>query len=738
MALHRQKMGQNPEQKAAVRVEVICSYLKTYSDPLHPESNYWTRILKEFKPLEKAVGDSLFSEAIANSVPLPSKDFTGRKDELDKLHAACQDNPRVAVTGLGGIGKTALVLKYADKHKKDYRFIHFIRAGSPASIAEGLLQLADDLKIPKVKEVEERLNLLRRNLEKIGKGYLLIFDGIDQVKTFQEFERYLPQRGQCILMTSRMPEEARIRNFEQIALKLFSREDAVEFLLKVTGSQEKEMAIELAKKLGKLPLALTHAAGYIRNKKTSIKKYIEQFDKYDVKLFEDKYLTLTKEEKTILTTWQINMDSIENVHKCPFAKDILCFFSFMGEGSVPLSFLEVWVKQFYPEVSHLDLGENLKCLCDYSMIASPSSDNYTVHCIVKSVIRYQLSPEYKEQLYKQLSVFFISLANKWDFEAATSWETCKKEASEWEEHVEAWKKDPLFATVSEEDKGIINFKIGSLYFERGNYQKALEKHLEACKVQGSWSTKRAESLNAISQCYYRLGRTDDALSDEKEALEIWKFFLGKKDPNVGTALNLLGLCCLQKQDYETAHKHLRDAHKIREEKFGSNHHLTAMFLNSIATAYVAEGKYKEALPQYEQVLKVYEQESHSVRLTMAINNVGDCYLHLKNYDKAVPSFLRSLEIAQKPESLGPFHPHVAIFLNNMGECYIGQKNPKEALQYFHRAEDICEKTLGSDHPFFKTVLHNIGECYKSQGLDKESGEYSSKARAIRGDLASFC
>ena len=138
-------------------------------------------------------------------LPLPPKNFTGRHQELQDLHTACQHHHRVAITGLGGIGKTALALKYANDYQAHYQFIYHTPAGTSQLIRDGLLQLADDLHIPKIGKIEERLQSLKGRLDQFEQKYLLIFDGIDQVEAFDEFTKYLPDRGNCLLLTSRMP-----------------------------------------------------------------------------------------------------------------------------------------------------------------------------------------------------------------------------------------------------------------------------------------------------------------------------------------------------------------------------------------------------------------------------------------------------------------------------------------------------------------------------------------------------
>jgi hypothetical protein len=89
-----------------------------------------------------------------------------------------------------------------------------------------------------------------------------------------------------------------------------------------------------------------------------------------------------------LKTWDIGIQAIEK--ECPIAKEILEFFSFLGQASIPISLLEEWGKQSRAEVSSLDLENALRYLCDYSMIGSAHAHTYSVHLLVQTVTRYQM------------------------------------------------------------------------------------------------------------------------------------------------------------------------------------------------------------------------------------------------------------------------------------------------------------------------------------------------------------
>lgn len=62
----------------------------------------------------------LVQDYIYDVVPKPCKHFCGRDNELELLHSALDNNGKIFVEGVAGIGKSEFVKKYAQTYKKEY------------------------------------------------------------------------------------------------------------------------------------------------------------------------------------------------------------------------------------------------------------------------------------------------------------------------------------------------------------------------------------------------------------------------------------------------------------------------------------------------------------------------------------------------------------------------------------------------------------------------------------------
>jgi hypothetical protein len=117
-------------------------------------------------------------------VPFPeNKRFVGREDVLASLRGAVFDDgspQTVAVVGLGGIGKTQVVLQmaYYAKTKPNWS-VFWLPTLSMASFEDACTQMAEELSLPRTGQ-EDAKELVRGYLESSASGrWLLIVDNAD-------------------------------------------------------------------------------------------------------------------------------------------------------------------------------------------------------------------------------------------------------------------------------------------------------------------------------------------------------------------------------------------------------------------------------------------------------------------------------------------------------------------------------------------------------------------------------
>lgn len=202
--------------------------------------------------------------------------FINREDLFVELRKALTDKHAAAyaITGLAGMGKTALAVEYAYRHAADYRIVWWVKAEDLVTLATAYAELARALRLPEHTATDHRMIVQAvRHWLGTNTGWLLIFDGVRQAA---DLYNYLPpiQTGH-VLITSRDPNWHGVAT--PLAVDTFTLEDAVDFLLRRTGQTDATAAAALAEELGHLPLALNIAGANIEATGSTLARYLELF-----------------------------------------------------------------------------------------------------------------------------------------------------------------------------------------------------------------------------------------------------------------------------------------------------------------------------------------------------------------------------------------------------------------------------------------------------------------------------
>ena len=213
---------------------------------------------------------------ISTQVP---EHFLGRDEETATLKAVLEsDNALVSVAvlhGASGVGKTTLVMAYANSRRAEFRVIWRIRARNELTIRADIADLAAarSWSEPKSSDAEATHAALSR-LEHDGKGFLLIYD---DAADFDLVRRYLPSRGEAKAIVIFDPYRGGFG--PSIALFPWPKGVGSKFLLAHGSAGRFAEAEALSAALGGLPLAHAHAVAYCEQLGVSFAEYRRRLER---------------------------------------------------------------------------------------------------------------------------------------------------------------------------------------------------------------------------------------------------------------------------------------------------------------------------------------------------------------------------------------------------------------------------------------------------------------------------
>ncbi|KAL4774447.1 hypothetical protein BDW60DRAFT_214958 [Aspergillus nidulans var. acristatus] len=284
-------------------------------------------------------------------VPLPrNPKFVGRQDEIMKLEKllTMQDGPgRIAITGLGGVGKTQIALEVAYRIRdRDHECtVLWVPCTSHALIEQMFLRFAEILGLHGVKPADVKEQIKAYLSSKHAGKWLLVFDNADDTEMWlaaddqaPALEDFLPQSEQGhILFTTRNRKLAmKLAPLSVIPIPDVDTETALQILQKALEHEnlpeDDTTATALLQQLAFLPLAITQASAYIIENNISLSDYLALLQEQ-----EEDAVELLSEDFRDPGRYKDIQNAIQ--HQNQAAADYLSFMACINPRNIPWSLL---------------------------------------------------------------------------------------------------------------------------------------------------------------------------------------------------------------------------------------------------------------------------------------------------------------------------------------------------------------------------------------------------------------
>lgn len=301
---------------------------------------------------------------------------------LPQLTDAIRQGGKIAVTGMGGIGKTEMTRQALALLAKEELFSRMAWVQYENSLASSLRMAFDGL--DGVAE-ENVLSTVREKLEAPYQGRtLLLIDSVDMPPEADEGLREIEHWGCDVLVTTRFPLGAGFRN---IAVPLLSEESSRALFvqhdpyLKGMGSEETEALHQVLSRVAGHPLAIILLAHLAKMKRWTMAQLLEELDRISpegLRLAGGKFSAIAQRIAQMVST-----DALTDRER-----QVLAVFATFPAWTIPVRDALTLLRDFGTED---ELLSALETAADYGLLTS-NWRGYAMHPVLAESFRPLLPP----------------------------------------------------------------------------------------------------------------------------------------------------------------------------------------------------------------------------------------------------------------------------------------------------------------------------------------------------------
>ncbi|KAL3462421.1 hypothetical protein BJX64DRAFT_259111 [Aspergillus heterothallicus] len=663
--------------------------------------------------------------------------FVGRQNELAKLEKllSLPDGPRrLAIVGLGGIGKTQMVLElaYRMRDRDPGCSIFWVPCTSVEAIDQAYVAIARMVGLDNVKsgEVKERVQTY---FTQRSEKWLLIFDNADDMEMWltgadgsPALQNFLPgthDQGRIIFTTRTRKLAMRLAPNNVMPVPELDSDTGMKFLenslIQKELLEQTDASMALLERLTFLPLAIAQAAAYINENGIGISGYLNLLEAQEAEVMEvlsEDFGDETRYEDNqnpVAKTWLISFEQIRKLDE--LAAEYLSLMACVNPRDIPQSYLP------QPE-SKSRMIKAIGLLSAYSFVTFEEGTGFlSFHRLVYLATRNWLTKEQK------LSTFVLKAADRLDLVLEDGWDESDRQL--WRGYL-----PHIFAVMGEDEfkkqqrKGkYMGFlkQTGRCLGNEARYREAEAIFTDLLAVQRkmdgvSESVLRTEIL--LAWVYRDQGLWKEAEEVLKGALDTYEGVLGRENSYILQVMSDLAYLYDRQGLLSDAAELGTQTIKLQEELLGLEHRDTLESMSSLARVYQKQGRGDDAIELGNRTLKIQKKvlgpEDLDTLATM--DNLVRFYREQGMFDEAEQLVNEVLKIRESGPEL-----QTLPCLSNLALIYGEQRRWEEAEDIQVRVLERARAILGPEHP--DTLIHmaNLALTYSSMGRWAEAEEMES-------------
>lgn len=591
-------------------------------------------------------------------------------DELKQKLFIQGDTERLAIFGLGGIGKTQVALQLARWVKANVPdcSIFWASAISLESFEQACAKIVKELRIRRNTDDDSAMEMVHRQLssDDAGKWLFIVDNADDEDLLFDELHQHFPaSKSGVILLTTRLSEIAMsFAGRDIIELQKMTEEEGIAFLSKIIGGEStsgEESMKRLLEELNFLPLAISQAAHYICRNNGTTTRYLEIMQKSEkerMRLASRNFHDSTRYPKmpnAVTTTWLISFNQIRGSD--PSAIDLLEFMSFLEPKAIPRSILPTLDSE-----EEMDFA--IGTLCSYGFLTRRGNeDMFDMHSLVQLSTRMWIADAQKtQQIFTTVTQHMESCFPSDEYMNREKWRTYLPHAQK--------------------------------ILEGEDFGHSRERIRLACKV---------------GQCVLADGRAkgaDSLLGD----VDAWtQSHYGEEDP-----------------DRPASQHELAGADQFRQNEPALELLVRMGPLYELAMEYQSNPQFKQVRDSREY-LKVLRENILKLKNLVRLASHDE----IARTDPLIVFLEQVLELSNYAVPPNVEHPDRLAFQHELARYYHATGWIEQALELFEHVVAVEKNTLDEEHPDRLASQHELARAYQSDGQIKKAVELLEHVVAIK-------
>jgi tetratricopeptide (TPR) repeat protein len=670
--------------------------------------------------------DWLLGHRRVDMLPPLERELVGREEQLSQLHRLMLQSKadrrrgaaRVAITGVAGVGKSALGTGFANSLEDEYR--------------DGTLYV--DLNRSMVDGVVNNAQILREFLEELGEGpdqlapepnlparfnnatdekRLIVF--LDNVQDYTSVEDLVPKSPTCfVIFTSLRSPDATIRT---LPLEPLSDEDAVKLFGEIAPSRkvdDDEANAQLVKVLeacAGLPIAILPLAA---------------------RLERNPGYTLARIALDLSSLFGEGRDTIERCFSVSYNElTDLEQRLFRGLAILPGESFDVAMAACLSEKPLGRARQLLEKLRALQLIQGTQDEDYfSMHSLLRRFASELKDAKKKQQLRKAL-VFCCEQAEDADRVIRSlpplnnpEWSANGRESS-WRHRDPAEERDRALTWMEDQHKNLVAAVIRACddgqadiawrtcralveFFDiRGKWESWQLTHEAAAKVVPMHSEGDAYVGYGLGRYYGARQQWQDAINPYRTAIAVFRQH--GDELQVGRSLNSLGDAYRYMREWTAAENCFEWSLKILKQ-FGNSRQL-AIAKRSMSTIHRVRGQFRDAMSLCNEAIAILKKEEPPDQRWIAATqlSLADIYLDKRSHDDARGLLEECLEVFK---NFGDSH-WLALTRRSLADALREDGEYDAALEQLQLCRDSLRQA--QDQHWEGQVLHSFGLVYLGLG-----------------------